>query len=539
MQATPTQLLLPVLPQSAALQRSILGLSAAPAPLVLPPLNLDCSEMAGPGSLVLLVDVADAAVLGAAQAGLRRFGAALCLQPGDGAAAGALAAPPPAAPRPVLGLANLARPPGAPKPVVQVRCRPSPYQLREFHSAVGRLQPAAGITASEAAKALLQVVGVVSQDAACAAAGPRRALLYLTDRTDYEPADFSPTLEVGAGARVAASGCWVLGGRAGGAPAWSTLAGDASAPANSFPLPAHPSSPQLCRGKGVHIELLFMSAAEAAEGGGGGDAAADALAAAWGAAEASFAHLSVTVVPGASRLSFEGLATSLLQRWAPPPALPVSLAFKAPLLGSIRALALAAAPEVRPLAQSVRHAALCPCHRSPAAWAGAAALCAVTGAALDPRQCGRDERTVQVGAQPGGALHLAAPFNIGSAGGGGGGATLNVLGRVKVGAWGAGLARGVEGAAAAYFTALLPGAPAVLPRPYCPADPPSQADQANPALLFGVPLLLGPGAGAGERLKVVHDGELADTSQAQLLGVVVGSLRCGWGAGVGVKPCCD
>ena len=186
-----------------------------------------------------------------------------------------------------------------------------------------------------------------------------------------------------------------------------------------------------------------MSAGEAAAGeaADGGDAAAEALAAAWGAAEAAFPHLAVAVVPGASRLSFEGLATSLLQRWAPPPALPVALAFKAPLLGGIRALALAASPEVRPLAQAVRHAALCPCHRTPAAWAGAAALCAVTGAALDPRQCGRDERTVQVGAQPGGALHLAAPFNIGSAGGGGGGATLNVLSRVKVGAgeccWGA------------------------------------------------------------------------------------------------------
>lgn len=59
--------------------------------------------------------------------------------------------------------------------------------------------------------------------------------------------------------------------------------------------------------------------------------------------------------------------------------------------------------------------------------------------------------------------------------------------------------------------------------------PPSsraQADQANPALLFGLPLLLGPGPGAGERLKVVHDGELADTSQAQLLRVVAESLRC-------------
>lgn len=72
--------------------------------------------------------------------------------------------------------------------------------------------------------------------------------------------------------------------------------------------------------------------------------------------------------------------------------------FKQPLVGSIRALQLSCQAEVQPLAQSVRHAALCPCHRTPAAWVpGTSACCAVTGAPLDSRQCGRDERTVQVG----------------------------------------------------------------------------------------------------------------------------------------------
>ena len=205
--------------------------------------------MAGPGSLVLLVDIADAAVLGAAQAGLRRFGTALCLQPCS-AAASAPAAPPPAAPRPVLGMCNLVRPAGAPKPVVQVRCRPGPFALRDFHAAVGRLLPAdrGGISAGEAATALQQVVGVVAQDAACAAAGPRRALLYLTDRTDYEPADFSPTLEVGAGCRWLScrGACWVLGrGRRAGGRGGPERRCQAR-PSRPLLLPPPPSGPRSC-----------------------------------------------------------------------------------------------------------------------------------------------------------------------------------------------------------------------------------------------------------------------------------------------------
>lgn len=373
--------------------------------------------MAASGALVLMVDVGDAAILGAAQQGLRRFGNELCLQPAAGAA-GTAGVP---AQRAVLGLCNLAQPPQATKPVLQVRCRPGPYQLRDFHAAVGRLQASdrSSVSSATAAAALQQLVGVVAQDAACMAAGPRRAVLYLTDRTDYEPDDFRPMLEVGTGRPTALVGA-----------ACAVPSAARKSRLGSITL-SHPQTPkpQVCRGKGVHIEMVFMAAAAAEEG---GDAAVEALAAAWGAAETAFPHLTVTVVPSASRLSFDALVSSLQQRWAAPAQLAVSLAFKAPLVGGIRALQLSASPEVRPLAQCVRHAALCPCHRTPAAWApGAAAICAVTGAALDARQCGRDERTVQVGPQPGGALHLAAPFNIASAGGGG--ATLNVVYRIKVG----------------------------------------------------------------------------------------------------------
>lgn len=122
-----------------------------------------------------------------------------------------------------------------------------------------------------------------------------------------------------------------------------------------------------------------------------------------------------------------------------PPLLPPSLIllqFKQPLLGSIRSLALSAAPELRPLSQAVAHAVLCPCHAAPTNWArGGAALpvCCVSGAPLDGRQCGRDERIVQVGAGAAGALHLLAPFNIAAVAGaaGGGPATLSVLARIK------------------------------------------------------------------------------------------------------------
>jgi hypothetical protein len=97
----------------------------------------------------------------------------------------------------------------------------------------------------------------------------------------------------------------------------------------------------------------------------------------------------------------------------------------------------------------VAHAVLCPCHRAPASWAGAGAAptCAISGAALVRSQCGRDDRTVQLGAHPCGALHMKNPVNIanlvgsgwgGDGSGGSGGsaapATLNVIARTKVGA---------------------------------------------------------------------------------------------------------
>lgn len=115
--------------------------------------------------------------------------------------------------------------------------------------------------------------------------------------------------------------------------------------------------------------------------------------------------------------------------------------FKQPLVGSIRSLALSCSCELRPLSQAVAHAALCPCHSMPASWAGptAAPLCSISGTPLDRRQCGRDERTVQVGGSAAGALHLSAPFNIAAVAGtaGGGPVTLSVLARIKVGAGGA------------------------------------------------------------------------------------------------------
>lgn len=51
-----------------------------------------------------------------------------------------------------------------------------------------------------------------------------------------------------------------------------------------------------------------------------------------------------------------------------------------------------------------------------------------------------------------------------------------------------------------------------------------QADQANPAVLFGLPLVLSA-APAGQCFKVMHEGEMADVSTQQLLGVVCTSLR--------------
>lgn len=173
-----------------------------------------------------MVDVADEAVLAAGRAGLQQFGNGLCLQPQQApAAGGAGAALPAAAPhaRPVVGLCSLSKPQQSRKPVLQVRIRPGPLVLRDFHAAVGRLQPPAAeggggaldssIAAATAAAALQQLVGLVAQDAACAAATKgsthKPVVLYLTDRADFEPDEFRPCLEVGA-ERTRAG--WLLSG---------------------------------------------------------------------------------------------------------------------------------------------------------------------------------------------------------------------------------------------------------------------------------------------------------------------------------------
>ena len=284
-------------------------------------------------ALVLLVDVGDGAVLSAAKQGLLQFATALCLhQPPhqlQPAASGAAAPPPP--PRAVLGLCNLCKPPNSLKHVLQVRYRPGPFVLRDFHAAVGRLaHPVAdggsgdGATGATAAAALQQVVSMVAQDAACAAGGGRRSVLYLTDALSYEPEDFGSCLEVGGGGggRGAAAVAPQWSPRVGWSPPGrpSTSASQAAQPHACRPPPA---AVQVCRSKGVHVELLFMAAGQ--EGSGGDDAAADAAAAAWQAAEAAFPHLSVTVVRGASKASFDALASTLAQRYAAQPALAVSL----------------------------------------------------------------------------------------------------------------------------------------------------------------------------------------------------------------------
>ncbi|KAL4442076.1 hypothetical protein ABPG77_011337 [Micractinium sp. CCAP 211/92] len=393
-------------------------------------------------ALVLLTDLVDPAVLAVAKQGLQAFGCALCLQADGAAAAAGLSGAPTAVPSLplVLGLCCLTRPAGAPKPVLQVRCRPASFVLRDFCVAVGRLATggehgsgSGGDDGATVAAALHQLVGVMAQDAACAAAGPHKTVLLLTDRTAYEPSELYASFE-------------------------------------------------FCRSKGVRLELVLLDTA--AEG---ASAVTDALAAAWREAEAVFAHVSATFVQCASRLAFSALASTLLQRYAPRPALAVSLQFKQPLLGSIRSLALSCAPELRPLPQAVAHAALCPCHGAPTNRAAGTA-CSITGVPLDRRQCGQDERAVQVGAGAAGALHLSAPFNIAAVAGvaGGGPATLSVLARIKV-------------------------------------------EQANPALLFGLPLMLGPAEGAGMVgggvFKVVHEGEMVDVTTAGLLGLLCSSLR--------------
>lgn len=147
-------------------------------------------------ALVVLADISDPAVLGAARQALQQLATALSLS----AAPPASAAPGPAPPRPILGLTNLAAG-AAQKPVLQVRCRPGPFVLRDFHAAVARLTTSGGaVSSATAAAALQQLVGVVAQDPACAAAGPSKAVLVLTDRVDFSPDDYGACLEVRPGA---------------------------------------------------------------------------------------------------------------------------------------------------------------------------------------------------------------------------------------------------------------------------------------------------------------------------------------------------
>lgn len=291
------------------------------------------------------------------------------------------------------------------------------------------------------------------------------------------------------------------------------------------------------------MEVVLLLADPDEGGVAGGEQAAAALADGWGAAEAACPHLTVTLVRGASKLSFDALAGSLMQRLVAQPALDVSLQvegvvrpglqmpqqprlparlpahcrrlwlvsphlrplparpalqFKHPLVGSIRALALRCTAEVRPLAQAVQHAALCPCHHAPAAAASAAAACtcAISGAPLDRRQCGRDERTVQVGGHPGGALHLLAPFDIGTAGGGGAAAPLSVVARVKVGggAWG-GAAAPCEGRGSSAPGALQPAAANQHPSPVLRAA----GRPGQPSAAVWRAAAAGAGAGAAAR----------------------------------------
>ena len=147
---------------------------------------------------------------------------------------------------------------------------------------------------------------------------------------------------------------------------------------------------------------------------------------------------------------------------------------------------------------------------------------------------------MQVGASAAGALHLSAPFNIAAVAGvvGGGPATLSVLARIKASAengWpchgrglasactqGAVLCRAQRLASAVCFGPMPMSCPWLL---WC-----LQVEQANPALLFGLPLMLGPAKGQGPggaagALKVVHEGEMVDVTMAGLLGLLCSSLR--------------
>ena len=156
-------------------------------------------------SCVLLVDIADGAVLGAARQALQHLGAALCLRPAPAAGAA------------VLGMCNLAQPPQAAKPVLQVRCRPGPFALREFYAATARLATSGpGVSGALAAAALQQLVNFVARDPACGAAGSDRAVLYVSDKAGYEPDEFRTCLEVrlslyeGWGGGLHAHRVWVL-----------------------------------------------------------------------------------------------------------------------------------------------------------------------------------------------------------------------------------------------------------------------------------------------------------------------------------------
>mgnify|MGYP001810809002 CR=1 FL=1 len=66
--------------------------------------------------------------------------------------------------------------------------------------------------------------------------------------------------------------------------------------------------------------------------------------------------------------------------------------------------------------------------------------------------------------------------------------------------------------------------PPCTPSPLPPSTLPRQADQANPALLFGLPLMLATAPG-GQAVRVAHEGELASVTPAALLAVVCESLR--------------
>lgn len=167
--------------------------------------------MAAQPSLVLLLDIAEPAVLAAAKAGLAHFATSLCLQRQQASAVTTSAAnAAPAPPLAVLGLCNLAKPPQSLKPVLQVRYRPGPFVLRDFHAAVGRLAHSAAadgaMTGAGVAAALQQLVSMVAQDAACAGAGGRKTVMYLSDHLSYDPEDFAGCLEV----RRLGAGCWMV-----------------------------------------------------------------------------------------------------------------------------------------------------------------------------------------------------------------------------------------------------------------------------------------------------------------------------------------